>query len=820
MLEALQEGRSTDQAVAYELLTLGVEQVSDLIAAARSGAQIIQPAPSLSIYTALKDYLGSLPSATPASMGAVSTSTVNPLIVKTILEEDLETCLQRVEALLTAPTPVLQQALSGLVEECNLLGQTLGLPWLVETADVVRQSLSQSTLSFPEIGGAAIAQLRELRDQTLSPPPPVPPTLAPPTLAPPTPEPVLGNDPPVAEMAVAVTLNLRIPVTRLNRMNNTLGELLISHERLTLYQAQLNQASRALKKQAQQLPPINEQVRVFYDQLATAPSLDATAAMAEATEFDPLQLDRYTAFHSTLQDFQELMVQVQETRADVDLITRDFQEGLEQLRQQLDSLRRDLTESRLVPFRFLAERFITPLQTLSQRHQKAVTLEVVGKETLVDQAILEQLQTPLTHLLRNAFDHGIESLGERQALHKPETARITLSARMRGNQVMIAIADDGRGIDLQKVYERAVSMGLCQVPRSQLTPAQILEFLFLPGFSTATAVTDLSGRGVGLDVVRLQVERLRGFVQVESQWQQGSQFTLTIPLTLSILPLLLCRSQQRTLAIPSINILEIIALSEFYDADTMPSAIVWQQQLAPLYSLVQLLPYSHPQVTASSSQRHQLGLVLDTGDRPLVVAVDSLLGERELVLKPFDTTVKVPPYVAGCTVLGTGEVVPVLSPVHFVELLQPTTPVVEVESLETVGAAKELPSANLTAAQPAVLVVDDSVAVRRLLDRILNRSGYRVVQCRDGKEALEELNRAGEHCSLVISDIEMPRMDGFALLREIRAHPRLSKLPVAMLTSRENDQHRTKARDLGATMYFTKPFQPNDLLRAIAQLLA
>jgi type IV pili sensor histidine kinase/response regulator len=547
-------------------------------------------------------------------------------------------------------------------------------------------------------------------------------------------------------------------------------------------------------------------VQVFYDQLATPLAATARRFRAKKGEFDPLQFDRYTAFHTTLQSFQELMVRVQEIRADIDLIGKDFQEGLEQLRQQLDGLREDITQSRLVPFRFLAERFVAPLQTLTQRYGKAVELVIVGKENPIDQVILEQLQTPLTHLIRNAFDHGIEPTRERLALGKPQTAQITLSAEVKGDRVTIAIADDGRGIDLAKVYQRGVQLGLCS-PETNLSPEQIQAFLFAPGFSTAGEVTDLSGRGVGLDAVKQQVERLRGTIQLKSSWQQGTTFAITIPLTLSILPLLLCRCQQRTLAIPSNDIREIIALAEFCGSASAGDSIVWQERLVRLFSLTQLLPYPQPDF---ATQLHQkLGIVLQVQDELIVVAVDSLLGEKELVLKPFDPTVKVPAYVAGCTVLGTGEVVAVLSPSHFGELIEPKQQ------------PATLPPPPDSSAQrvPTILVVDDSVGVRRMLDRLLTQSGYQVVQCRDGKEALEALNRRGDRYDLAISDLEMPRLDGFALLREIRAHSHWHSLPFAMLTSRENDQHRQRARQLGATAYFTKPFQPHELLNAIAALL-
>lgn len=799
LLEALNEGRvETQTDTAYELLFLGIEQVKELVAQAISNPTniIASTEVELPIAIALEGFLQELAPRAADSEDNFAAMAISPFILKTVLEVDLEECLQRIEQLLIAPVQVgaLKQGLTGFVEECTLLGQTLNLEWLIKGAEKVQQAQSAKAEELAAKVTKEIAQLREMRVQTLN---PAPQTTTPPEL------PVETQ----TTSPVAAALNLRIPVTKLDRMSNTLGELLIGHERLSLYHSQLHQTNLTLNKEAQKLNPINEQVRIFYDKLAS-PLASLGAIESGDREFDALQFDQYTGFHSTLQDLQEVMVRVQETKSDIELIARDFQGGLDRLRQQLDSLRGDLTESRLVPFKFLAQRFVTPLQTMSQRHHKSVELLIANQEILIDQVILEQLQTPLTHLVRNAFDHGIETPQERLKLGKSKTAQITLSASIQANQVVITIADDGRGIEAQKVLRKAVEAGLHSSNAGQLTTEQILQFLFVPGFSTAEVVTDLSGRGVGLDVVRSQIERLRGTVTVATQVDCGTTFTITIPLTLSILPLLLCRCQQRTLAIPSVNILEIIALAEFCDYSSQPKTIMWHDVPTPLFCLTKVLPYTRSDSVPAAEQFNQhLGIVLDVGGQPVVMAVNSLLGERELVLKPFDATVNVPPYIAGCTVLGTGEVVTVLSPNYLGELINRKQPLL-------VSPPTFKPSTKAT-----ILIVDDSVAVRRLLDQVLLKSGYQVVQCRDGKEALEALNQPADYYDLVISDIEMPRMDGFTLLREIRASKNWHKLPVAMLTSRENDQHRQKAKDLGANAYFTKPFVTEKLLSAIASLL-
>jgi chemotaxis protein histidine kinase CheA len=376
LLQALDAGRVEAQTeTAYELLFLGIEQIKELVAEAinNPNSQVVvdsEVANSLPLVLALEGFLQEIAPQVETEINDEAKS-ISPIILKTVLEVDLEECLQRVEQLLQPPVQkqVLQQGLASFIEECTLLGQTLSLAWLEDAAEALKPKLGQNDLA--SIATETIAQMRELRSQTLNPK---------------TPTLVVETTPVEPQAPATPTLNLRIPVSRLDRMNNTLGELLIGHERLSLYHSQLHQANVTLNKEAQKLNPINEQVRIFYDQLATPlASSWGVNAVAETTnsEFDSLQFDQYTGFHSTLQDLQEVMVRVQETKSDIELVTRDVQAALDQLRQQLDGLRGDLTQSRLVPFKFLAERFVAPLQNLSQRYQKSVELVIVGKETLI-----------------------------------------------------------------------------------------------------------------------------------------------------------------------------------------------------------------------------------------------------------------------------------------------------------------------------------------------------------------------------------------------------------------------------------------------------
>ncbi|AFY62688.1 hybrid sensor histidine kinase/response regulator [Synechococcus sp. PCC 6312] len=814
LLEALHQGRARDYSTAHELLALGVEEIHGLVVAATEAQSPQQDPNRNALLQALDQFLNDLPS--EALPQKTSSTGISP-IVQAVLTTDLEDSLKQLEAAQSHPSQALNAALNTFLVETKLLGQTLNLAWLTEVVEHITVLRSEAPLA--ELVPAIISEIRLKRAEFLAgklAPSPQNPTPATPESSPPL-EPT--SRPPQLEPTAKsekASLNLRIPLTRMDRMGNTVSELLISQERLNLYQAQFQQISRELKRRISQFGPIREQVQTLYDRLATAPSLKANGhhlplgvSPDPAPEFDSLEFDRYTELHSTLQDFQEIMARIQETGADIDLLNRELQAALDDGRQFLGSLRADLTDARLVPFRVVAERFIPALNSLSQRYQKPLSVEIHGENTLLDQAILEQLKTPLTHLVRNAFDHGVEPAAVRQRNGKHPTAKIILSAKVSGNQVLISVVDDGQGVNLEKVTQKAVQKGLCPAEAvSLLTEEQILEFLFAPGFSTAAEVGDLSGRGVGLDVVRLQVERLRGTIRVSTKPQQGTTFTLALPLTLNILPLLLCQTHDFTLAIPSVNILEVIKLSEFMEPGIPTTRIIWKDQTIPYAPLQQFLPYARP--TKAAPLTAAIGVVVEVNERPMAVGVDALLEEREFVLKPFDTTIKVPPYVMGCTVLGTGAVVPVLSPPQFELLLQ---------SPAELPASPPPPPELSRPDQVTLMIVDDSVAVRRLLERVLTQAGYGVISCRDGQEAWEQLNRISDPIRLIISDVEMPRMDGFALLQEVRHHPQWEALPVAMLTSRSGDQHRYKAQQLGANAYFVKPFQPVDLVNQIAKLI-
>ncbi|AIE73497.1 MULTISPECIES: hybrid sensor histidine kinase/response regulator [unclassified Synechocystis] len=838
LFEALEQGRVEDKAMAVGLIAMTIEETQAMVELANSGRlQDTDEPPELAL--ALGEFLETCqpqPSQEEAVAGDVSQ------FVRTSLTVELEACLERVERRLErgGTEGELRQSFNLLLEECTLLGQALSCDWLEATATEFRTALTQPDLDLPSFMPPAIAELRSLRKQFLAGEltPPTPEIVAEPEpkplpeVMPVTTVPVSGVQIPVvvpaksspapipATPAPSARQTLRIPLDRLNKLSNTVSELLINQERLLEYDKQLRQASRNLKKRGQQLIPMREQVESLYDELSFSDQTkirpsnggggqnddnQSSLGIAGLVDFDALEMDSYTAVHGILQRFQELMVQVQEIQEDVDLVERDLQETLIQMSQSLHQLDSELTQSRLVPFRGLAQSFAQPLEKLGDRHKKPVQFVIAGESTLIEVAILDQLRTPLTHLIRNAFDHGLEFVPERQAQGKSPQGTITLSASTANNQVLIVVSDDGRGIDPEKIGRKAVELGwLSQDQLATMAEAQILEFLFQPGFSTAAEVSSLSGRGLGLDIVKQMIEALRGTLQVESIPGQGSRFLIRIPLTLNIVPILLVRYQQRLLAFPSESVLRILPLD---DHPIKNGWVEWQSQTMEARALDEVLPQIYPQgFNPSPGLPHKVGLMVNLGDRPALLTVEQIVDERPLVVKALDAITPIPSYVAGCTVLGTGEVVPVLIPNNFGVLWrsEPTLP------QDAVG---------LGGRQTTILVIDDSVTVRRTLQRVLG-SSFRLIECRDGKEAWDLLNRQNQGIDLALCDIEMPNMDGFSLLQLVRAHRVWHSLTVIMLTSRENPLHRNRAQALGASGYLTKPFQPNQLLNTIEQFLA
>lgn len=657
-------------------------------------------------------------------------------------------------------------------------------------------------------------------------------------------------------------LSVRVDLDRLERMNNLVGELAINRNSLALQNDQMQAIIVALLRRFAKFRQIAHNLRDFADQMLVAPqsykSLTTGAAgkfnsgnvasiapiglaAIGQTSFDSLEMDNYGELHSLVQTTLEEIMQLEETVGDVVLLAGQSSQTLERQRQMLGHLRDDLMWARMLPLSEVLNRFPRMLRDLSNSYNKPVELKLNGTGVLVDRAVLEKLNDPLVHLVRNAFDHGIEMPEDRQQRGKPEQGTIEIRAYHQGSQTMIEVRDDGRGVNLDRIRAKGIDMGLLTPEQAAVAePSQLLELLFEPGFSTASQVSQLSGRGVGLDVVRDQLRSLKGSVTLNSEPGRGTAFILRIPLTLSIAKLLVCFVGSTALALPSDSIAEIlIPQPDQVKVSSGKRFLHWQGHIVPAYHLSQLLQYSCPLPEAQPNQSLATVptpddwaapiLLLEQDDQLIAIEVDRLVTEQELVIKPFSPAIAPPIYIYGCTILGNGCLIPV---VDVSGLLQSffgdgrrvgevaTLPSLPVADLTEEDSSTPSTSSPAKTTVPTVLVVDDSITVRQTLALTLQKADYRVLQARDGREAINQLQQNLHIIQLVISDVEMPNMNGFEFLSHRRQDPQLSKIPVVMLTSRSSEKHQQLAKHLGAKHYFTKPYIEQEFLTAVKDLLA
>ena len=633
--------------------------------------------------------------------------------------------------------------------------------------------------------------------------------------------------------------SIRVEVDRLQAMDNQLGELVIQRNSLAVQNEQLQRELKELLNRFSRFRELVGRLEEFSDQEIIRqsnrqipslqgiikPSFSKITEQPESVldrDFDPLQLDQYGALNTTLQEVLEETAQIEESVEDVSLFAQQSDQTLKGQRKQLEQLRDELIWARLLPLSDILDRFPRILKELSYQYQKPTRLSLEGTGVRVDKSVLEKLYDPLTHLVRNAFDHGIESPQDREEAGKPETGEIAIRAYYQGNQTVIELSDDGRGIDLEKVKTKALATGLLTPDQAnQSSPERLYNLLFEPGFSTAEAVSELSGRGVGLDVVRDQLQALKGTIRLRSQLGKGTTFILSLPTTQSMAKLLIVLVETTLWALPSDNIEQILVPnSQQIKLTGNQRFLWWNDQAIPIVSLRELLDYNCPLPQASPNLK-ALGaierpqdrlrplLILRRGEQRYPLELDRVITEQELVIKSLGSAIHPPEYVSGCTILGDGSVVPVMDAFALLETLQKTPRSSVVSPVFSRYFATETST---------ILVVDDSATQRQTLTFSLQRSGYQVSQAGDGREAISMLQRY-PNTSLIVCDIEMPNLNGFEFLRYRRQDETLNKIPVVMLTSRSSEKHRQLCEYLGASHYFTKPYLEKEFIKIIQGIM-
>lgn len=568
-----------------------------------------------------------------------------------------------------------------------------------------------------------------------------------------------------------VQQTLRIDFQKLDHLMNLVGELVLSKGRVQIALEELGALGRSLEDQ-RRLAHRNRASR-------QAPSRRGGVRMEDlATELGRLE----RAFSSSREDLATAQHQL------------EFVAG--QLRDQVMKLR-------MLPIGRSWSKYHRTVRQIASELGKRVRLELVGEDTELDKVLVEQLDDPLMHILRNAIDHGLEPPAERTAAGKDPEGVVRLRASHRGGQVVLRIEDDGRGIDPVRIRERAVERGLIEAD-ADLDSSQLVDLIFHAGFSTAEAVSDLSGRGVGMDVVRTAVTRLKGTVQVETTLGGGTAFELRLPLTLAIVQVLLMRVGGQQYAVPLDLVRrtlapEAAALRAVGEATT----ILDRDHEVPVLDLRRVLGLS---AAASGETQARPIVMTEVGSQMMGLSCDELLGRREIVVKSLGTLLKRVPGVAGATLLG-----------DRVVLILDVPAVIGMSAIEPAVSTARRDEADAPISRGRVLVVEDTEVIRETIRRTLDAAGYEVVVAVDGREGLQRA-REGEF-DLVCTDVVMPGMDGYELTRALRALPAYRDIPIVMVTSRGDRVDRIRGFDAGVDAYLTKPADADDLLRVVARVL-
>ncbi|MBO3457711.1 response regulator [Aetokthonos hydrillicola Thurmond2011] len=626
---------------------------------------------------------------------------------------------------------------------------------------------------------------------------------------------------------------MKVPVKHLDDLSNLVGELVVNRNTLEQDQERLRQSLDNLLTQVQQLSDVGTRMQELYERSLLEASLLASrknyglGTHAETDRgFSELEMDRFTPFHTLSQEMIELIVRVRESASDIDFVTEETEQVARQFRQVTNQLQEGITRSRMEAFSEVTTPLERGVRESAIKYGKQARLVIEGRDTLIDKMILEHLKSPLTHLLNNAIAHGIEPPEAREALGKPPSGVITVRAFHQGNQTIISVQDDGRGIDSEKVKEKAIKKGIMTAEHvKNMSDVEVYDLLFQAGFTTKDQEDELAGRGVGLDVVLTRISEVRGTVTIDSTLGKGTTFTIRLPLTLSICKALCCVSDKARIAFPMDGVEDTldIPVRNIQEDANQQKFIPWRDTVLPLRPLKDLLTYnrqlSRGNVYGGNREDDMISVVVVRSANTLIaLQIDQVLSEQEIVIKQFEGPAPKPVGVAGATILGDGRIMPIADVLEIVDIFQGRTSKQRGVTLWEQKGSSTFVEAPAVKIDPTVLIVDDSITVRELLSLSFNKAGYRVEQARDGQEAWDKL-RSGLPCDIVFCDIEMPRCDGLELLSRIQKDSNLNHLPIAMLTSRGADKHRQMAIQLGASGYFTKPYLEEALLEAAARML-
>ncbi len=726
----------------------------------------------------------------------------------------------------------LWQRSSALVALSRLEQLPSGLEWSVANVTTPDTALVETAaMAMPEINSddlsnlmASLNALDGLNPIAIEPSLPVMVEIAAPVA-------VMAPEPEPPKPKAAPEATIRVPVEQLRQINILFSTLILDRNGVNLRLGQFEELLTLLRQRMNHLEGFNLELRRWYDKASmedlvspNSSSVNPTLAPNPAqldSGFDALEMDQYSELHLLAQEQMETIVKLQEVISDINLTHQDMQQANHSLNLTSRNLQTRITRTQMRPFEDIVGRFPRVMRDYAIKYGKPVNLKIEGEHTLFERYALDVLTDPINHLLRNAFDHGIESAEIRQSAGKSTEGTITIRASQRGNRAIVTMSDDGGGINLDKIRQKVRQYGIPEAQIREFSEAKLLDMIFDAGFSTADQVTELSGRGVGMDVVKSNLKQVQGDITVTTALGKGTTFTIAIPLSLSIFRVMLLESNGFTFAVSLDVVKEILPQAAI--GPNRDGTITWQGQDIPLHN-----PEPHWQFAPGTKLNelagnpminHPLVIVIGDGDRVYGLPVKRFWAEQEVSIRPLSSPIPLPVGFSGVTTLGDGRIVPLLDPIALLDAHQvAATRAAAIANNSSAAPSNIIPPTNKNNAA-TILVVDDSIHARRYLALSLEKAGYAVEQARDGREAVDQL-LGGLQVEAVICDVEMPRLDGYGVLSEIKTRPEFRSLPIAMLTSRSNEKHRKLAMNLGATAYFSKPYNEQELLQTLATLIA
>ncbi|HXY62500.1 MAG TPA: hybrid sensor histidine kinase/response regulator [Nitrospirota bacterium] len=608
---------------------------------------------------------------------------------------------------------------------------------------------------------------------------------------------------------------IRVNIDRLDNLMNLVGEMIVNRNRLArqvdLIKSLREELDFSQNRLLHEIKKFEEKYEYTLSLESAGPKQEATR---QSTDFLELEFDRYDDFNLLSRKLAEITNDTNEIMTELAGFFESFEHDTARISTITTHLQDEITLARMVEMDKLYQMFQRPVRDLAQEENKLVNMVVSGGETKIDKTIFEIISDPLMHMVRNAISHGIETVAERKAAGKDPTGSLIMNAWHEGNSIIIEIEDDGRGMDPAVLRQTAVDKGFMSLAEAQsLTDSESINLIFRPGFSTASKISKVSGRGVGMDVVSTHLARINGRIVIRTEKNVGTKFMIRLPLTLAIAQALIVKLRDQEIAVP-MNLVEETTRFSYKDiqraaGDEMVGLRGTLLRLVKLNELVGMGKFPKK----DEAFRHPT-LILGMAEKKLALMVEEIIGREEIVVKSLGDYLKNVKLFSGASISGEGNVRLIIN----IASLFGDESAILTKATVLATSAESVPMPEIAKRKPRVLVVDDSISIRKYVQRFLDRTGYEVEVAPDGMEALNVMSRL--KFDAVITDLEMPVMHGYDLIAEMKKSPELMNIPVIVLTSRAGDKHRQKAIEMGAQDYLVKPFEEQEMLEALKKLLS